>query len=714
MYIVVNFSNKIDGFKLFDNCFYPLYKNQELAYIDCSKQVELKQLDFNKISVNIQSALSNASTSVYNLIMLYDYKLQEKDPLIYSTSAFINNFKTLVCEKIFYSYRLESLYFVLLDEAERDEDGLVINTELKKNIEFDKKGYVDEPNADYFLSLADIDHISEGIELTKEDIIRNADKSSKKTFNDFNTKYLKPVEKRIENALKLIDDPNADWYRIRIENVFEKYRTDVEKKIAAVKNEEIGSGRFSFTLPKYLIKYLSSCDGDMQNKIFRLNMLDDKGKISRNEAKYRSYYKIIALILFIAKEDKKYLFGNVLSKENHYIVDVNIEDEVIEKILTDFRNNLKFERDKLGKYKFSEIEVEEYSNRPIDTIGKMEKEYIMPKLNFSIIFNVLDLSKTKEFAEYWKKRFCDRVDYVNKRLVNLTGKFRKNMIKEFNGTKTKVSANELQILINEKENNIKELKEKIASNTPNDSIQIDYQIFEENDKNVSKANKKLSERITINHLLFNIATILMVSSIVWILFRRVSELADFIVMKILFFILPSFVYLLVQIVFCFIKVSEAHIYMNQIQKYMMDKKEEITIDDKKFTDYINNIYELMLLTKYVDRLKKNADVASVDLQNFRYHKEELDTALDESDKISKLLRIRIDNKENNIVKNIPLDIDLNKYENDMYCPLLYSDENIDNYILINGEHNENINSELLNFVDNIKFDYDEVYDEQRI
>ena len=64
MYIVVNFNNKIDGFKLFENCFYPLYKNQELAYLDCSKQVELKQLDFSKISVNIQSALSNASTSI--------------------------------------------------------------------------------------------------------------------------------------------------------------------------------------------------------------------------------------------------------------------------------------------------------------------------------------------------------------------------------------------------------------------------------------------------------------------------------------------------------------------------------------------------------------------------------------------------------------------------------------------------------------------------
>ena len=559
-----------------------------------------------------------------------------------------------------------------------------------------------------------MENINEGIEVVKDNIIRGEDKSNKKLYSDFNIKYLKPVEKRIENALKYLDNPNVDWYKNKIKKIFELYRADVEKKIAAVKNEEISSGRLSFNLPKYLIKYLSSCDGDMQNKIFRLNMLDDKGKISRNEAKYRSYYKIIALILFIAKEDKKYLFGSVLSSENHYIVDVTIEEEVIEKILSDYRNNLNFERDKLGKFKFSEIEVEEYSNMPIDTIGKMEKEYIMPKLNFSIIFNVLDVAKTKEFAEYWRQRFCDRVNYVNKRLVNLTSRFRKNMLKEFNGTKTKVSANELQMLITEKENNIKELKEKIATNTPNDSIQIDYQIFEENDKNVSKANKKLNERITIRHLLFNILTILMTSSIVWVLFRRFVGPADLMIMKLAFIALPALTYAIIQIFFSFIKVREAYFYMNQIQKYMMDKKEDITIDDKKFTEYINNIYELMLLTKYVDRLKKNADAASVDLQNFRYHKEELDNALDESDKISKLLRIRIDNKENNILKNIPLDIDLNKYENDMYCPLLYSNENIDNYILINGDHNENINSELLNFVDNIKFDYDEVYDEHRI
>ena len=162
MYVVVNFSNKIDGFNLFTNCFYPLYKVGDLSYIDFSKQAQNTNLDFESLRREVESSLASASISRYSIIIIYDYSLQEKNPLIYSTSGIINNIKQQICEQISYSYRLEDIYFITLDDAERDEDGLIINQKLLKNIEFDRKGYLDEPENDYYFSSSDLISIKDG------------------------------------------------------------------------------------------------------------------------------------------------------------------------------------------------------------------------------------------------------------------------------------------------------------------------------------------------------------------------------------------------------------------------------------------------------------------------------------------------------------------------------------------------------------------------
>lgn len=712
MYITINFSSKTDGFTLFTNCFYPLYKTQELSFIDFSKKMDASNIDFERLCREIESSLASASTSRYSLIIIYDYQLQEKNPIAYSISGIINNIEMQICDKISYSYRLENIYFVTLDDAERDSDGVIINEQLKQNIEFDRKGFLDSSDYEYLITSDDLNAINDGFkDITKQFLINETNKSHRKAFNEFNNKYLKVVENRIVKAIDKCEDKNYQWYKIKIEKVFEDYRHDIEKFMEDVVKRDKSVESLRFTIKDYILDNISSYNRYDHNKIFRLNMLDNKGRVSKNEAKYRSYYKIIAFIICMVVEDKKYLFGNVLNNENHYIVDVSIEDKVIEDMLIDYRNNLLYELDKLGDIKFNGIYVESFEKDFIDTVGGPGKKFDFSSPKFSLIKNDSNLNDTKAYAENWKNRYIEHINYVNQRLRNITEKLRVSMLKSFSGEKKQVSANDLQSIIDEKENNIKELKKKIAENTPDDSIPIDFQIFEENEKNVQKANVILKQRISMLHFAFNILIIIYASFIIWPFMRRFVGGIPILAIKLFLFLLPAIVYTLVQLVYCIIYVHKANKLMLEIENYTRKKIKNINVDDEKFKDYVNNIYELMLLTKYVSKLKENANEANIDVDNYKYHKENIIKAINESNKVSKLMRIDI-NRKGNELNNISLKLNVNKYENDLYCPVLYVKLNDRKYILINNEQNNNITDKMLNFVDSIKFDYDEVYNER--
>ena len=212
-------------------------------------------------------------------------------------------------------------------------------------------------------------------------------------------------------------------------------------------------------------------------------------------------------------------------------------------------------------------------------------------------------------------------------------------------------------------------------------------------------------------MVFNVIIILFSTMIIWPALRRFQNGISLFFMKFILFLIPAAVYILAQLLYCLMQVHKANKMMIEIENHTRKKISDINVDDDAFKEYVNNIYELMLLTKYVGKLKENANVANVDVDNFRYHREELNNALTESLKISKLLRIDI-NKDGNNLKNIQIKLGVNKYENDAYCPLLYAKQNDDKYIVVNNEQSMKISSELLNIVDSIKFDSDEVYNEQ--
>ena len=64
---------------------------------------------------------------------------------------------------------------------------------------------------------------------------------------------------------------------------------------------------------------------------------------------------------------------------------MSIEDEVIEEMYTDYRNNLLYELDKLGEIKFNGINVETFEKNVIDTVGGPSPKFSFTSPKFSLL-----------------------------------------------------------------------------------------------------------------------------------------------------------------------------------------------------------------------------------------------------------------------------------------------------------------------------------------
>lgn len=712
MYILLNFSRKIDCFNLYTNCLNPLIKTNELAYIDLTSEIENINIDFTVIRQKVEASLSNASASVYNIIVLYDFDMQKKEPIVYSIAGMLNNIHNQIISPMKTNYAVEMIYFVALDDIGRGNNGEIVDINLKKSLEFDKKGYIDEPEKEHFVSIKDIEFIDRGF---KKIISKYQSKEGKididNAISELCKSFLDVVEGRVVNALQNDIPINDVWYEKSVKAAFKGYRDELKDFFNQVNRSEKNVSDITFSIRDYLKDNIASFTNIQQNKIFRLNMLDKQGHSRRDEVLFRNYYKIIAFIIYLVTEDKKYIFGgSFIKKENHYYVDADIDDKVIENMLSDYNNNINYEMEKVGNVKFNEIEVEDFEQSKIESDVIDKKKYKIIKNKFSLLHNDSDLIRTKEFAEHWKNRYLDQVNHCNKRLRNVSDTLRIRMLKDFTGKKRQVTVNELSQILNDSDAKIKELKDTLSQNTPEDIIQLEYSIFDENEKYMARANKALNQRITIKHLLFNSLIVLFVSIIIFPLLRRFSGGFTLGLIKNFIWISPLITYLIIQLIYCFFKKREANKCMLLVENYTMKKINQINVDDSKFLAYINNIYGLMLFTKYVNKLKKSAENSQDDIENFMYHKDKLEKTIRDNSKLARFMRFNL-TIENKPLKNIPLAMGSDEVSNDLYCPLLYVGNNSNNYIFVNSSHKENFTHKLLNFVNTITVNYDEVYNE---
>ena len=234
MFILLNCSKKIDGFNLYTNCLLPLFRNRDLSFVDLSREFENEQVNFDAIKVSVESCLTNAKISKYSLIILYDIESMKKNPILFSPTAIINNFKLQVIDKIKVNYIVDSTYMVLLDDAERDYDGQIIDENIKRNLEFDKKGYIDGKNdSNTWTTILTKEEFSE-LDIEFDKIFKNfgATKKLKDEQTILNT-YCKSCFDKIKTTV-LNNEKNAtineQWYFRTLHKVLDSYLDELDRK----------------------------------------------------------------------------------------------------------------------------------------------------------------------------------------------------------------------------------------------------------------------------------------------------------------------------------------------------------------------------------------------------------------------------------------------------------------------------------------------------
>lgn len=714
MFVVLNLSKKLDAFGLYRNCFYPLINDNTLTIVEENKKTIDESINYSSIKSHVEDVLVAANTNKYSLIILYDYEMQKKDFLEYSVTSLLNNLQKYVVDKLKRSYAIDNIFCVLLDETERDRNESIIDESLRESVRFDMLGFLETSDVNVYFTEEDMKIDEQFSNFVKEHIEDGKFIFDEKSYESFVKQKISPIEKRIKNFFNTNETSNNVWYKEKTELCLSEYKKELKIFLQSLARGEKTLENKNFNFKDFVENIITSYNEPIQNKVFRLKLLNNRGKIARGEDRHINYYKIISLINYLVLEDKKYVFGNTVTNvQNHYSVEVNINKASISSMLNSYIANLEREEKKLGDKKFNELEIEEFEYRSADDIIlDNNKKYLPPELKFSLFNNDNDLNIIKEYASYLKTRYVDFVNYCNQRLRKYTDNLRIIMSRAIDGQKKLVSLNELQRIIDEKQEEANEVEEKITKNIPKDIILIDPQVFDENEKNNKKVVDILNKRITRKQFIFNLALIFVVSLFLIVPMTRRFDIGIIgIVYKSLMIMAPVILYAFLQIIFSSMQIKDAKKILKDMEGYTLSKINAINIDDEKFKIYISDIYRLMTLTKYIDKLKEIANSSSIDIDNYRHHKSAIEKEKNNIYKLSTFLNIIIDENESKIEKNIELNINNSIEENDVYCPLYYTANNDKNFVSINIQHTEKIKSELLNIVDNIKFDDDEVYDE---
>ena len=135
-------------------------------------------------------------------------------------------------------------------------------------------------------------------------------------------------------------------------------------------------------------------------------------------------------------------------------------------------------------------------------------------------------------------------------------------------------------------------------------------------------------------------------------------------------------------------------------------------DDKEKALYIQNIYNLMMIKKYLSE-------CSLIISNYNklqakiiYHYNNLIEHIDINSKLIDLLNLKENNLDINYLDNLKIDINNNIENNIIYCPTNHIIDNIKTTIIINKEKKIDINNKLTNYIDNFIIDYDKEYNNE--
>lgn len=176
------------------------------------------------------------------------------------------------------------------------------------------------------------------------------------------------------------------------------------------------------------------------------------------------------------------------------------------------------------------------------------------------------------------------------------------------------------------------------------------------------------------------------------------------------------------IIYILIYLKQAITLKNKITKkidtlinYHENTINHLFIHDKEKVIYVQDIYRLIMLKKYLNECTLKMNQYQQKLNQYHYHYDKLKTHLETNRRLIELLSLKSITIESLKIDNIKeIDITSSLEKNPLYCPLSYLSlvDSIKNIAIINEEQRINIDNQLIGFVDKLIITYDKEYNHE--
>ena len=718
MLIVIDLSKKLIGFNLFENFFYQLKKDGNLVFANNPLTVDDEGHDYGELRATVQNILFDNHINTWNLCVIYDMNNQKYNPIKNSITSNINIIYKNIIEPLQNDYSFGKLYYISLDEIKRNFDGIPLDSSIKLAIEFDAKGYISNHHCDnvpdFLFTENDIENIDNNWDNTKNEFLSNDGvqlSDPKKTARKF-SESLKNIFKGKFDATNKED--GLGWYIQNLKNAQRTFLNTFEDNIYTNSNSINSLEKPSVLFQDILRREVSSYK-DQFSTIIHFTLNDKETAISKQDLMYRKQLELFGLLIYLATNDTKQIFGNgqTINRENHWEISSILNDEMLSEMLVSYNRKLKAELDKLGKFALNEIEYEEYSPRRFNLSSEMKK----PKLPSPPVPGLFakggDNRMIEDYANRLYKRYTDCIEYANKRTRDLTAKLRIQKKAGSSGTSRKGTLAEISAELDILQKQVAQLQEKIAFYRPKEAAHISSKIRADYNEQVEHIKAEMRKRInksSVWHIIFMILG----ASICTYPILQLCGLPNLnsLYISLAMLIVPSVVYLLSQISRSILLRKQLVQLIGKLTATNEKTVNDLFSNDNNAAGYVQDIYDLIMLKKYINKCNAKIIASTKKFRNFNYHHDKLKEHIEVSDKLNDVLSIDVSRTDClNIEKMQSLDGTKSVDENPIYCPLNYYKlvESVSNKVVVNDHQNVTIDSNTIGFIDKFIIRHDKEY-----
>ena len=718
MVIVIDLSEKLTGYNLFEPFFYRLEKEGKLVFANNPLTVDDDGYDYIELRSSIKNILFDNQANSWDLCVIYNMDKQKSDPIKNSITSNINKIYKNVIEPLIQDYPFGKLYYISLDAIKRSYDGVPLEDGIRVAIEFDANGYIANsyPNkwSKYLLNADEIRKIDSFWESIKEELISkdgvqlsNTKKAVKRFTEDFNS-IIKP-------KLDIISqDSDLDWYFQRFNNAQKITLATFEERIHGNANS-INSIESPSLLIKDTFKREVSSYKDQIAIIIHFNMNDKESSINKQALLYRKQLELYGFIIYLATNETNMIFvsGQAINHENHWDISSVINEEMLSRMMVSYNIKLKKDLDKLGRFASNEIEYEEFSPREFNLSSEMKKPALPPTPVPSMFAKKGETKQIEDYAVKLYNRYAKGIESAGKRIRDLTATLRIQKEAETTGISKKGSVAEISAELDSLQKKVLKLQEKIALYKPKEIANISAAIKVEYNERVNIIAEEMNKRIKQSSFIKILLAIICVSFCTYPILQLIGiPNKSTLIISLLSLFIPSGIYLLCQL--CISRIHKKRI-VQAIEK--LTKSNETAVNDLFSNDndaanYVQNMYDLIMLKKHINICKSRIMVSTKKFNNFNYHHDNLKDSIDVSEKLIEVLCINTMTSESfNIEKMHELDGEKSMKDNPIYCPISYFEllESVNNKAIVNDQQNVEIDSKAIGFIDKFVINYNKEY-----